>query len=591
MATANVENNKDIALISVSDKAGILEFARHIVSLGYDVIGSDGTVSYLRQNAVPAERIENITKASEMLNGRVKTLQRDIYAGILCRNTKEDEADMIINNCRKINIVVCILYPFHNVISKGCSISDAIENIDIGGVTLLRAAAKNFERVTAICDPADYGRVAKEILENGDTSKSTREELAIKVFSYITKYDDIIADYFRKQFSKNVSQISLRYGMNPHQLNAQIFTMEPRLPLKVVNGSPGYINICDALNAWQLVKEIKAALNLPAATSFKHVSPAGAAVGIPLSDNEKNLYMIPNGEDLSDLASAYARARGADRMSSFGDFIALSDVCDVTTAKIISREVSDGVIAPGFQKEALDLLRKKKNGSYCVLQIDPEYVPNSIERKILYGMTLEQERNNAVINNASFKNVVSENKQIPSSAMRDLILATITLKYTQSNSVCYAVGGQVIGIGAGQQSRIHCTRLAGDKADNWWCRQHPNIMNLKFKEKLSRADKANVIDTYIIDNDAVFEDWTSIFEVKPEVFSEETKKNWLKQLNNVSLASDGFFPFHDNVRRAYQSGVKYIASPAGSKNDAVVTEACNERNIVHIHTDVRLFHH
>lgn len=351
------------------------------------------------------------------------------------------------------------------------TVEDAIENIDIGGVTLLRAAAKNHNRVTVICDPNDYEKVINEMdsAVNKDTSLQTRQTLALKAFTHTAEYDNAISDYFRKQYSSGISQLTLRYGMNPHQKPAQIFTTLEKLPLTVVNGSPGFINLCDALNGYQLVKELKSALNLPAATSFKHVSPAGAAVGVPLNDVQAKLCQVDDLYDqLTPLATAYARARGADRMSSFGDFIALSEPCDIATAKIISREVSDGIIAPGYSEEALKILKKKKNGGYCILQIDPSYVPSAIERKTLYGLVMEQKRNDAVIDKSIFDNVTTKSKILSEDAIRDLIVATITVKYTQSNSVCYAKDGQVIGTGAGQQSRIHCTRLAGDKADNWF---------------------------------------------------------------------------------------------------------------------------
>lgn len=376
----------------------------------------------------------------------------------------------------------------------------------------------------------------------------------MKAFTHTAQYDDAISDYFRKQYSAGLSQITLRYGMNPHQKPAQLFTTLEKLPLTIVNGSPGFINLCDALNAYQLVKELKAALNLPAATSFKHVSPAGAAVGVPLDSIHAKLCQVDDLiEQLTPLASAYARARGADRMSSFGDFVGLSDVCDVITAKIISREVSDGIIAPGYTPEALEILKKKKNGGYCILQIDPNYEPAPIERKILYGLTLEQQRNNAVIDKSTFANVVTNIKDLTDAAYRDLIVATIAVKYTQSNSVCYAKDGQVIGIGAGQQSRIHCTRLAGDKADNWWLRQHPKVTGMKFKKGVKRAEISNAIDNYVngsIGKDMEEATWAQMYEVVPEKLTEQDKIEWIKKLDNVAISSDAFFPFRDNIDRA-----------------------------------------
>lgn len=378
--------------------------------------------------------------------------------------------------------------------------------------------------------------------------------LALKAFTHTAQYDDAISDYFRKQFSAGESQLTLRYGMNPHQKPAQLYTILEKLPLTVVNGSPGFINLCDALNAYQLVKELKAALNLPAATSFKHVSPAGAAVGIPLDATQAKLCQVDDLiNQLTPLAAAYARARGADRMSSFGDFVGLSDICDVPTAKIISREVSDGIIAPGYTPEALEILKKKKNGGYCVLQIDPNYEPAEIERKMLFGLTLEQKRNNAAINKDTFNTIVTNTNKLSDAALRDLIVATIAVKYTQSNSVCYAKDGQVIGIGAGQQSRIHCTRLAGDKADNWWLRQHPKVTNMQFKKGVKRAEISNAIDNYV--NGSVGKDmdeaaWAAMYEKVPEKLTDGDKVEWLKKLDGVALSSDAFFPFRDNVDRA-----------------------------------------
>ncbi|KAL1518187.1 hypothetical protein ABEB36_001848 [Hypothenemus hampei] len=440
--------------------------------------------------------------------------------------------------------------------------------------------------------------VLKEIetSRNKDTTLQTRQNLALKAFTHTSEYDLAITDYLRKQYSANKSQITLRYGMNPHQKPAQIFTILPKLPLTVLNGSPGFINLCDALNGWQLVRELKQALGLPAATSFKHVSPAGCAVATPLTLDEAKVCMVDDlFETLTPIASAYAKARGSDRMSSFGDFIALSDICDEMTAKIIAREVSDGIIAPGYTSEALALLSKKKNDGYCVLQIDPNYEPDSIERRILFGLTLEQKRNDAVIDASLFQNVVTKNKTITQNALRDLIVATIALKYTQSNSVCYARDGQTIGIGAGQQSRIHCTRLAGEKADNWWLRRHPKVLAMSFKKGVKRAEISNAIDNYVngtIGKDMTEATFNAMFnQSPPTLLTEQEKRDWLNAMSGVSLASDAFFPFRDNIDRARLSGVSYIGSPAGSKNDNEVIEACNEHNILLALTNLRLFHH
>ena len=392
-----------------------------------------------------------------------------------------------------------------------------------------------------------------------------------------------------------MNEIQLKYGCNPNQKPSRIYMEDGSdLPVKVLNGKPGYINFLDAFNGWQLVKELKAATGLPAATSFKHVSPAGAAVGLPLTDTLAKIYWVDDLGELSPLACAYARARGADRMSSFGDFIALSDVCDADTARLIKREVSDGVIAPGYTDEAMELLLAKKKGNYNIIQIDENYVPAEIEKKQVYGVTFEQGRNELKIDKDLLSNFVTKNKDLPEQAEIDMKIALITLKYTQSNSVCYVKGGQAIGIGAGQQSRIHCTRLAGQKADNWFLRQSPQVMGLQFVDGLGRADRDNAIDVYMGDEyeDVLKEgEWQKIFKVKPEVFTAEQKKAWLAQNTDVVLGSDAFFPFSDNIERAHKSGVKYIAQPGGSVRDDLVIECADKYDMVMVFTGIRLFHH
>lgn len=392
-----------------------------------------------------------------------------------------------------------------------------------------------------------------------------------------------------------MNEIQLKYGCNPNQKPSRIYMEDGSdLPVTVLNGKPGYINFLDAFNGWQLVKELKEATGLPAATSFKHVSPAGAAVGLPLDDTLAKIYWVDDLGELSPLACAYARARGADRMSSFGDFIALSDVCDVDTARLIKREVSDGVIAPGYTDEALELLKAKKKGGYNVIQIDADYVPAELERKQVYGITFEQGRNELNIDADLLSNIVTKNKDIPEAALIDIKIALITLKYTQSNSVCYVKGGQAIGIGAGQQSRIHCTRLAGQKADNWYLRQSPQVLGLQFVDGLGRADRDNAIDVYIGDEyeDVLREgEWQKRFKVKPEVFTREEKRAWLDGNTDVTLGSDAFFPFSDNIERARKSGVKYIAQPGGSVRDDLVIACCDQYDMVMAFTGIRLFHH
>ena len=540
--------------------------------------------------------VSDITKFHEMLGGRVKTLHPAVHGGILARKIDSDMADMERNDFALVRVVVCNLYPFVEATSKPeTSPAEAVEQVDIGGVTLLRAAAKNHERVTVVCEPELYSDVMKEFQRNGDTSLKLRRELAVRAFQHTCSYDMFIADYFRKQYLADRCQYSLRYGMNPQQKPAQIYSFERALPFVIENGSPGYINILDALNAWQLVKELHQALDMPAAASFKHVSPAGVAVGVPLDARQAKLCMVDDMDyaEFSPVACAYARARGADRMSSFGDFIAISDHVDEPTAKIISREVSDGIIAPSYHPDAMTILRQKKGGNYCVLRMDKKYEPAmDCDLKVIYGLRLEQTRNKTKITRDLFatQNVVTADKQLPEAALRDLIVATISVKYTQSNSVCYAKDGQTIGTGAGQQSRIHCTRLAGDKADNWSLRLHPRVQSMKFKKNLKRADVSNLIDLFV-NNQITQDDLNEQLEEPVPLFSQSEKEEWLKGLKDVVVSSDAFFPFSDNIERASKSGAKYIVSPGGSTNDKVVIDACEKYGITLIHTGLRLFHH
>jgi len=392
-----------------------------------------------------------------------------------------------------------------------------------------------------------------------------------------------------------MKELELKYGCNPNQKPSRIYMADgSELPIEVLNGRPGYINFLDAFNGWQLVRELKKATGLPAATSFKHVSPAGASVGRPMSDTLKKIYWVDDMGDLSPLACAYARARGADRMSSFGDFISLSDVCDADTARLIKREVSDGVIAPGYTDEALEILKAKKNGNYNIIKIDENYTPAPLEHKQVFGVTFEQGRQELPIDDELLSNIVTENKNIPEEALIDMKISLIVLKYTQSNSVCFVKDGQAIGIGAGQQSRVHCTRLAGQKADNWWLRQNPKVLGLQFKDGIGRADRDNAIDLYIGDEymDVLADGaWENIFTEKPEVFTKEEKRAWLDKLTDVTLGSDAFFPFFDNIERAHKSGVKYIAQPGGSVRDEAVIDCCNKYNMAMAFTGIRLFHH
>ncbi|AEY97897.1 FAFR213Cp [Eremothecium gossypii FDAG1] len=584
------------AILSVYDKTGLLDLAKGLAENNVRILASGGTARMVREAGFPVEDVSSITNAPEMLGGRVKTLHPAVHGGILARNLESDEKDLKEQGIEKVDFVVCNLYAFKETVAKvGVTVEEAVEEIDIGGVTLLRAAAKNHSRVTILSDPRDYSQFLSE-LSKGEIPEDMRNKLALKAFEHTADYDAAIADFFRKKYSEGKSQLTLRYGANPHQKPAQAFAaLHDELPFKVLCGSPGYINLLDALNSWPLVKELSASLNLPAAASFKHVSPAGAAVGLPLSDVEKHVYFVAEIENLSPLACAYARARGADRMSSFGDWIALSNIVDVPTAQIISKEVSDGVVAPGYEPEALEILKKKKSGKYCILQIDPNYTPEPLESRQVFGVTLQQKRNDAIINKSSFKEIVSANKDLPESAIVDLTVATIALKYTQSNSVCYAKNGMVVGLGAGQQSRIHCTRLAGDKADNWWLRQHPRVLAFKWAKGVKRPERSNAIDLFVTNQVPTEEpeksEYESKFEEVPTPLSEKEREEWLSKLNNVALSSDAFFPFPDNVYRAVKSGVKYIAAPSGSVMDKAVFAAADSFELVYVENPIRLFHH
>ena len=585
---------KKQALLSVSDKTGLVELAQALHELGFELIASGGTVRAIRETGLPAQDVADLTGAPEMLGGRVKTLHPAVHGGILARNAESDQADMKAQGYRNIDLVVCNLYPFQQTVAQeGVTLPEAVEQIDIGGVTLLRAAAKNHLRVTVLCDPADYRTVLAELRGQGDTNLPTRQLLALKAFQHTAVYDDAISNFLRQQFPHSHSQLSLRYGINPHQAPAQIYTMQGELPLKVLNGSPGTINLLDALNGWPLVQELKAALGLPAAASFKHVSPAGAAVAVPLSKQEARAYFVDDLDELTPLATAYARARGADRMSSFGDWVALSEPVDTITARLIAREVSDGVIAPGYEPEALEILKLKKNGRYPIIQIDPSYVPPLLERRDVFGITFTQRRNDVEINDLLLLNVVSASQNLPDSAKRDLIVATIATKYAQSNTVCYALNGQVIGLGAGQQSRIHCTRLAGDKADNWWLRQHPRVLSFQFKEGVNRAVRNNAIDLYVLEEIGEVErpSWEALFEKVPAPLSEAERRDWLDQLQNVAASSDAFFPFRDNIDRLHRSGVKYVIEPGGSVRDEDVIAAADAYGMTLVFSGLRLFHH
>ncbi|KAI4173775.1 MAG: hypothetical protein LQ343_002778 [Gyalolechia ehrenbergii] len=490
------------AIVSVYNKTGLLDLAKGLIQYNTRILASGGTAKLIRDAGFEVNDISAITKSPELLGGRVKTLHPAVHAGILSTNSESDEKDLAEQSIDKVDYVICNLYPFKETIEKiNVTIPEAVEEIDIGGVTLLRAAAKNHARVCVLTDPQDYAEFLQG-LAKGEITERSRQLYALKAFTHTADYESTISDFFRKKYaSDGLQQVALRYGTNPHQKPAAAFRKEGPLPFRVLNGSPGFVNLLDVLNAWPLVKELKQALGLPAAASFKHVSPAGAAVGVPMTEEERKVCMVNDidGISQSGLAQAYARARGADRMSSFGDIIALSDEVDFPTAKIISREVSDGVVAPGYAKEALEILSKKKGGKYMVLQMDESYEPPPTETRTVYGIQLQQHRNDYHISpKQTFDSIIvpKESPPLPESVLRDLTVATIAVKYTQSNSVCYSLNGQVIGLGAGQQSRIHCTRLAGDKADNWWMRYHERALNLKWKKGTKRCVKFGLSDGF-----------------------------------------------------------------------------------------------
>ncbi|KAK4542076.1 bifunctional phosphoribosylaminoimidazolecarboxamide formyltransferase/IMP cyclohydrolase [Oleoguttula mirabilis] len=595
------EHPQKIAILSVYDKTGLLDLAKGLVKQNIRLLASGGTAKLIREAGFPVEDVSAITKAPEMLSGRVKTLHPAVHAGILARDLASDEKDLAEQNINKVDYVICNLYPFKDTIAKiNVTIPEAVEEIDIGGVTLIRAAAKNHGRVTILSDPEDYHDFLQE-LEKGEVTEKSRQLYALKAFSHTADYDNAISDFFRKKYAGDgMQQLSLRYGANPHQKPASAFMTDRKLPFKVLNGAPGYINLLDALNAWPLVKELSEALDYPAAASFKHVSPAGAAIGVPLNDVEKKVYMVADieGLDSSGLAQAYARARGADRMSSFGDMVALSHEVDLPTAKIIGKEVSDGVIAPGYTPEALEILSKKKGGKYLVLQMDKSYTPPTTESRTAFGVHMTQHRNDALITpHNTFNSIIvpKESSPLPDSALRDLTVATIALKFTQSNSVCYALNGQVIGLGAGQQSRIHCTRLAGDKADNWWMRFHERALAIKWKKGSKRADKSNAIDLLcsgiVPESGIEREEWEKNFDEVPTIFTPEERKAWLSKLSEVAVSSDAFFPFTDNIFRVARSGVKYIAAPTGSQNDQACFGTAEKLGMTFVEQHIRLFHH
>lgn len=619
------------ALISVFDKYNITEFAIFLLNNNYQILSSGGTFKKLKDEiqSPHIHEISSYTNFPEILNGRVKTLHPKIYGGILAKHDNNDHQKQLEeHNINPITLVVCNLYPFKQIVDNPMTtISEAIENIDIGGVTLLRAAAKNYKYVTVITDPTDYQTFITNICNqqiNKPIDNKLNMKFALKAFKHVTEYDARITNYFENKIllENNENDIleddntivrvyekieKLKYGCNPQQQYAALYKNinHKVYPFNIINGNPGYINILDAIYSYNLVYDLKESLHLPAAASFKHTSPAGAAIFNPLSDTMKQVYNIPKNKELTPLATAFIRARNADPMCSYGDFIALSDEVDEATAKIISIEVSDGIIAPSYTSEALDILRKKKNGQYVILKANTQTISQQskiTEIKELHGITLLQEENTArtISDHFDEENIVTKNKNIPFSAKIDLIVANTALKYTQSNSVAYAKDGQCIGIGAGQQSRIDCVKIAKRKVKTWYLRQHPKMIELfdKFKSGTKRQVKTNAIVQCIEGDftDIEYKNWLNLFTDLTDhvnILSEEEKDNFITSLDDVSLASDAFFPFRDNIDNAAKIGVKYILQPGGSIADQEVIDACNEYDITMVFTGskMRMFLH
>jgi phosphoribosylaminoimidazolecarboxamide formyltransferase/IMP cyclohydrolase len=591
--SALAEANVDLlpvrrALLSVSDKSGLVEFARGLAQFGAELISTGGTSKALAAAGLNVTGIEQLTGFPEILDGRVKTLHPKVHGGLLGRpDIPEHAAAMADHGIQSIDLVCVNLYPFEQTIARpGIADAEAIENIDIGGPSMVRSAAKNFAFVAIVTDPSQYAGVLAELKANGGRlSLATRRRLAGDAYALTSRYDTAIAAYFR-------NKINLKYGCNPHQKNARVVLPSPS-PLQVLNGEPGYINVLDTLGAWQLVRELRRATGKPAAASFKHVSPAGAAIARPLADSLRAALLIEQ-QDLSPVALAYARARGGDRLCSFGDVVAVSETVDASLAEMLRREVSDLIVAPDFEPDALRILRQKKGGEYIILKMDPDYEPPQIERRELFGLTLEQDRNNAAIAAGTFAKVVADGRPLTPEIIETLVVATIALKYTQSNSVCLAFDGQVIGMGAGQQSRIHCTRLACGKADKWLLQQHPQVLGLRFKAGLKRPEKANVVDQYLLLDELSEPERAALAEALEEVpppLTPQQRRDWIASFDGICLSSDAFFPFRDNIDRASRSNVQFVAHPGGSIRDDTVLAAARQYRMTLIETGVRCFLH
>lgn len=595
------------ALISVSDKTGIVEFCKFLASKDVHLLSTGGTAKKLREAGLTVMDVSEYTSSPECLDGRVKTLHPKIHGGLLgVRGNKEHEAQMEEQGIGMIDMTILNLYPFEQTVKGGGDFNQCIENIDIGGPSMLRSTAKNHAATTIVTSPDQYDEITKCIEENGGTTLAVRKQCAARAFSLSAAYDSAIANWFTNQLGSEDSPVvtrvykpefPLKYGCNPLQKPAGISSrLNAKLPFDVLNGVPGYINLLDAANAWQLVKELREGTGLAAAASFKHVSPAGAAVAVPLSDVECSAYEVTPeaAKALTPVALAYLRARNADPMCSFGDFAAVSDVVDEATALILKKEVSDGIIAPGYSAEALEILKKKKGGKFIILETTKDYDPGEIEYREVYGMTFSQKRNDKVITKEDMKNVVtSSSDAVTDAVVRDMIVSSICIKYTQSNSVGFARDGMMVGVGAGQQSRVDCVKLAGRKVSTWFLRQHPKVLGLVFKAGVKRQDRVNARVRYI-EGDFTPEErirWEAQFEVVPEPLTQDEKKEFMGASTGVTISSDAFFPFRDSIDHASKFGVSYVVQPGGSVQDGQVTSACEEYGMAMCFTGVRLFHH
>jgi phosphoribosylaminoimidazolecarboxamide formyltransferase/IMP cyclohydrolase len=591
------------ALVSVFDKTGLDELGAFLAANNVHILSTGGTATKLRQLGCTVQDVSDYTGFPECLDGRVKTLHPKVHGGILAaRGNDKHEKEMEEHSMRSIDLVIVNLYPFAQAVAKGGDFATCIENIDIGGPAMIRASAKNNASVTIITNPAQYKGLMQQITTNdGCTTFDFRKNVACAAYALTASYDSMVSTWMAKQVSEppSIHTVSfeverpLKYGCNPHQLPAGLCSVGGnKLPFEVLSGTPGYINLLDAVNAWQLVHELAEATGMPSAASFKHVSPAGAAIGVPLTSEEIQVFEVKD-KELTPTATAYVRARNADPMCSFGDFVAISHEVDMATAMILKIEVSDGIIAPSFAPEALEILMTKKQGKFIVLKADPEFVPPEMEYRMCGGLGYMQKRNDAVFKETHLEKVVTKLKDLPQQAKLDMILASIAIKYTQSNSVGYACNGMMIGVGAGQQSRVDCVKLAGRKVTTWKLRFHQKVMGLPFKAGVKRQDRVNARVRYIEgDMDKVErEQWEKHFETVPDVLSDEEKAGFLKGLDGVAISSDAFFPFRDSIDHASKLGVKFVAQPGGSVADEEVIEACDTYGMTMAFTGLRLFHH